>query len=293
MFVLGVDAADYALCREWNCSNLLLREHQELETFTHSVDVPATLEVWPTIATGVHPRDHGVVLDPASRNKYSSPRRFLYLVHQNLPKSIRDVTQRLKTSAVGTSMPQTSTPTVFESGTVYNWPGVTPSDTWVEGGDEFSDVVDGKLDSGEFYRNELARAGAVVGWLGAQKASKVSIAGAHVHFLDYVGHLHSENPEKLERAYRDLDNLVGWLRDRVDRLVIVSDHGMQTTVLSDDNPGVHSDRALIASTLEDELPESAFDVHDWLVERIQVSSSPEGTAESAIPREHLEELGYL
>lgn len=292
-FVLGVDAADYALCREWDCRNLLLAEHRQLETFAHSIDVPATLEVWPTIATGLHPDDHGVVLDPASRTSYSPTRRVVHAVHQQLPAVVRRWTQRLKTSTVGESMPTTEAATVFEAGAVHNWPGVTPANTWQDSGDEFGAVVDGNLNEAEFYRRELARAGSVVGWLGAHTETAVPIAGAHLHLLDHAGHLYAENPTELERAYRDLDDLVGWLRDRVDHLVVVSDHGMQTTTLSDDRPGVHSERALVSSTIDDDLPASVFDVRDWLEDRIREPTPRDESPESTIPREHLEELGYL
>jgi predicted AlkP superfamily phosphohydrolase/phosphomutase len=61
--VLGIDAADYRLARQWDCSNILLGNSQEIQTFSYSLDVPATLEVWPTIATGKLPQEHGIVLD--------------------------------------------------------------------------------------------------------------------------------------------------------------------------------------------------------------------------------------
>jgi len=58
--VVALDAADYQLAREWNCENILLDEHTELETFSYSGDDPVTLEVWTSVATGVHPREHGM-----------------------------------------------------------------------------------------------------------------------------------------------------------------------------------------------------------------------------------------
>lgn len=58
--VVALDAADYALCQSWGCENILLDNHHELETFAYSGEKPITLEVWTSVATGVHPQEHGM-----------------------------------------------------------------------------------------------------------------------------------------------------------------------------------------------------------------------------------------
>jgi hypothetical protein len=61
--VIALDAADHALLKQWDCKNILLDRHAELETFTGTHDIPITTEVWPTVATGLPPEKHGLVAD--------------------------------------------------------------------------------------------------------------------------------------------------------------------------------------------------------------------------------------
>lgn len=51
--VLRLDAADYEPANNWSCENILLDRHGEVQTETYSLNVPATLEVCPSIATGL------------------------------------------------------------------------------------------------------------------------------------------------------------------------------------------------------------------------------------------------
>lgn len=146
----------------------------------------------------------------------------------------------------------------------------------------------------EFFRRELGNAGKGLGWIAAQAAADVPIAGVHVHVLDHVGHVYAERPERLREAYRTVDDLLGWLRERVSRLVVLSDHGMQTAATDDPDPGVHSWHATFATTEStDSPPESVLDVRDWLAARIDSAESDETTTTVDAPTEHLRELGYI
>ncbi|WP_265110764.1 alkaline phosphatase family protein [Halosolutus halophilus] len=295
--ILGIDAADYALCHEWGCSNLLLDRDQKLESFAHSTDVPATLEVWPSIATGQRPTEHGVLLNAEDRDTGSSLYRLAVSANKALPDLLSDRIRALKEQQVGTSFPQTSAQTIFTEtgGTAYNWPGVTPCHDWDREGEWFQSVIEGDLPEQEFYRRQLGDAGKGVGWLAAQAQADVPVAGAHIHILDHMGHLYGERPEKLRQSYDAVDELVGWLQERVDSLIIISDHGMQSTAVdSDDDPGVHSWRAMVAATDDIEtLPDGVLDVYEWLLMQINDEEVDETTTTVDAPMEHLKDLGYL
>ena len=101
--VLGLDAADYRLAKRWDCENLLLDNHCGIRTFSYSLDVPATLEVWPTIATGVTPEEHGVVLDRMGWDATPGLALFVRLA-QALPEAAHSWLSRLKGCLFGSGV---------------------------------------------------------------------------------------------------------------------------------------------------------------------------------------------
>jgi hypothetical protein len=291
--VLGIDAVDYRLAQRWDCENLLLDNHENINTFSYSRDFPATIEVWPSIATGQTPREHGVVLDQMGWDN-TSGLNLLVKFAQLLPDTAHSLLSQLKEYQFGSSIQQTEATHIFDQGSIYNWPGVTPCSDWNLEKEWFSDVTEGELPEQEFRRRHLGSTGKGVGWLAGQSLAGVPISGAHVHYLDFMGHLYASRPDILKSAYKEMDALVGWLRQQVDRLVLISDHGMQTTSTDDSDPGVHSPHALMATTETGELPESVMDVRDWLEERIDGSADEaESKATVDAPMEHLQDLGYL
>lgn len=291
--VLGIDAADYRLAQRWDCENLLLDNHREIKTFSYSLDVPATLEVWPSIATGQPPQEHGVVLNQQGWDN-TTGLDILVKLAQLLPEKVHSGLLRLKEYQFGSSIHQTESAHIFDRGSVYNWPGLTPCFDWNLESEWFRNVTTGDLSEEEFRRRYLGSAGKSIGWLAGQSTAGVPIAGAHVHYLDHMGHLYAKRSDPLKSAYEEMDALVGWLREQVDRLVIISDHGMQTTSTDDSDPGVHSPHALMATTETEELPESVMDVRDWLEERVDGNGNEtESEATVDAPMEHLQDLGYL
>lgn len=294
--ILGIDAADYELCNKWDCSNLLLDSHNQIDSIAHSIDVPSTLEVWPTLATGLKPSQHGVTLNPTNRHSENFFHRLGIRMNQLLPSYLRNQIRQFKRSQIGSTYPQTSSPTIFsqKGGTVYNWPGVTPCHDWKREGEWFKAVVEGEMSEQEFYKRHLGDTGKGVGWLAAQEQANVPVAGVHVHMLDHMGHLYAERSDELRRAYEDVDTLVGWLREVVDILIVLSDHGMQSSVLNDSNPGVHSWRSFLAVNGEyDTLPASVLDVHDWVLELVNDEIDDQTTTTADAPIEHLQDLGYF
>jgi hypothetical protein len=117
--------------------------------------------------------------------------------------------------------------------------------------------------------------------------------------LDLIGHVSHDRPALQERAYRELDEVVGELRDDLregDELVLVSDHGLQE--------GLHTDEAMIAATdprvvnavggvldvrnsIETELRES-----EHLPDSNERSQSIEPEMSERVA-EQLEDLGYM
>lgn len=294
--ILGIDAADYELCKEWNCSNLLADTHRHIDSFSHSIDVPATLEVWPSIATGLQPQEHGITLSPTDRDSENLLYRLGIRVNQSLPNPLQDRIRRFKEQQMNSTYPQTSSPTIFsqKGGSVYNWPGVTPCHDWRREGEWFKAVLGGEMSEQEFYKRHLGDVGKGVGWLAAQEQANIPVAGVHIHMLDHMGHLYAKRPNELRRAYEDVDALVGCLRESVDTLVVISDHGMQSNQLDDSDPGVHSWRSFVAATGKyDALPESVLDVNNWLLELVSDETDDQTTTTVDAPTEHLRDLGYL
>lgn len=295
--VLALDAADYALAREWRCRNLLLDDNAPLESFSYSIDVPFTPEVWTTVATGEHPRDHGVTGDAQEWDHAAL--RAASRVTQYLPDSVRSALGQ-PFRVLGES--QTFHTTEFEHpfDAVRYWPGLTDArhldDMWTWIGR----ATAGDLGTDEFHDRIEGHTGEELGWLAAAANTPHSACvGVHSHILDAAGHVYSQRPGRLRQVYEWTDRQVGWLRDAVDDLVVLSDHGMQTTVLDDDDPGVHSERALVAATggVGGGLPRSVFEVRDWLTD-VTVDVREEERASSTpmavdAPVDHLRDLGYL
>jgi hypothetical protein len=92
--------------------------------------------------------------------------------------------------------------------------------------------------------------------------------------LDLIGHVAYDLPALQERAYEELNDFVGELRADLgpeDELVLVSDHGLQD--------GVHTDEAMIASTSE----EIVADVESVLDLKAAVEGVLDGTDHQPTP----------
>jgi hypothetical protein len=251
------------------------------------------MEVWPTIATGMLPDEHGVSSDAEERTD-ASIKKLLIKINKQLPDPIQSKIVSYKQGVVGHRYPITEESHVFESGNVLNWPGITSCELMRETANLFVEIKDDEVDFDTFHSKTLGNTGQCIGWLAGQEAAGSSICGVHVHILDYFGHMYADQPEKLRSIYKKVDTFVAWLLNRVDHLVIISDHGMQTTVSNDPDPGVHSMHGIISTTEHDEnLPQSVLDVRQWLESQMSRADRTSSTIEFAAPTDHLEELGYL
>ncbi|WP_247002227.1 alkaline phosphatase family protein [Halosolutus gelatinilyticus] len=299
--IVALDAADYRLARDWNCDNLLLENHRELETFAYSNRYPNTVEVWTSAATGAHPEDHGL-LSTGEHQDWRNPllEYASKVAPYVLPKDVRvAIGTRLRgdndDDGAGMAMRQTSHSHLFEpEGRVVRWwPGVTPGEHVSETWHWFNLASNGELSDAELWRRLYGNAGVELGWLQGMAQAEVAVAGIHMHVLDAAGHTFASHPDRLRDVYERVDAMVGSLRDRVGDLLIVSDHGMQVEWIDgDDEPGLHSWRALASTTLS-EPPESVYDIRDWVDERADKGRDADRRAVMDTTEEQLRELGYL
>lgn len=320
--VLGLDAADPRLAERWDCGNLLLSAHGDLESFAHSRDTPLTAEVWPVVATGRMPGEGGESGGKRGSD-WSGPLAVADSVAKwMVPQSWRSTVGRyLRVGRPGDAMfgpgGDGSTPDggptggasgggrapghgdhVFADGAVFNWPGLTPTRNWKRAEYWLERYHDGAIDDLAFLRRQLAFTGQEVGWLAAMAQAGLPVVGVHAHVLDHAGHAWARQPEKLRAAYEHVDRLAGLVRDHdaVSDLVVCSDHGMQTTATDDGKPGHHSLHGLFATTVDDDLPAHVADVRDWL-DRHAPEPEPLGEAWDErtfdTPTEHLRDLGYI
>ena len=289
--VLGLDALDIALVERWGCENLQLDAIAPLETEAWSTEYPHTREVWPSIATGKTPAEHGLSLDDTSETEWSNPlidaasRMSSYL----LPRSVREVIGESLHHQTKRELPQTETAHLFDD--VYMWPGLTPATHLTDSWAIYDRVREEKITEAEL-RNELRTLFLdEVGWL-AQASG--SVVGVHSHILDVAGHLFARREDRLREYYESVDALVGWLRYEVDELVVISDHGMQVSWFDEDTePGQHSFRAIVAATCEIEgLPDSIYDVKEWLSSNAS-SQSESRAASMDVTTDQLRSLGYI
>ncbi len=295
--VVALDAADYELARRWECENVLLDQHGPLETFSYSHSQPFTPEVWTTVATGLHPREHEISHDAADWD--SLPLRLASNVTQYLPHEWRSLLgQPFRERGHEQQIHVTDAPHAFEDGVVFGWPGISEADHLSQAWKWASDVQHGELTEHELQDKTVGNTGKEFGWLVAMDELDEPIAGVHSHVLDLTGHAFASRESGLRPYYEHVDSMLGWLREEVDELVVLSDHGMQVSWLDDPEPGTHSGRAVVAATdgVTGELPESVFEVREWLEANTAAADSDptiEETASMDTAEERLRELGYL
>ena len=311
--IIALDAADYDLAREWGCENMLLETHGKLETFAHSGENPNTLEVWTSVATGVEPPSHGLASTGEQQQWRNPVLEYASAVAPYLlPKAAR---VRIGTwlrgdgggatedsggnDGVGMTLRQTDHSHLFEpAGRVVRWwPGVTPGEHLSETWHWLNLASRGDISDDELWRRLYGNAGLEAGWLQGMGQTDVAVAGVHMHALDAAGHAFATHPDRLREVYERVDRLLGSVRDHVDELLVLSDHGMQVEWIDGDSkPGFHSWRALASTTLADDLPESVFDVRDWVDEHVADSNDRRVERQPAVmdtTEEQLRDLGYL
>jgi len=304
LLIVGLDGLDAGLVEHWDLDSFRLSRSREIETFSYGHVRPYTLEVWPTIATGLHPREHGVIKGDAS--DWENPildffSQFAEHLPGNLQSRLGTYLDSVTSSSFG--LATTSAETFFDGPqrTVENWPGVTS-------GKELVDVwnmTNAGYSSSAFDREVLGKAAGQFGWAREMLHHDPVLAGVHIHALDVFGHAYANDRGDLthstgrigdlERTYRNVAGKVDQLRAALsddDELLILSDHGMTNELIDDSDVdfGSHSLRAFAATTIDDPLPETVFDIHDWVENHVEVAEEEEAME---MPKEQLRELGYI
>lgn len=271
--VIALDAADLELARQWECTNMLLEQDAPIESLAGTRDVPLTTEVWPSVATGLPPDEHGIVAE-GNQQEWSNPlmRRLGGAVPAFVPSLLRIragewLRRMIDPDGVGMTLNQTEASHPFERGGTYGWPGIDDATHLLEAWRWLELAKAGDLSERDLLERVYANTGEELGWLLAMSDRGFPTLGVHVHILDVLGHLYAARETELERSYRRVDELLGVIRDQVERLLVISDHGMQVSWLGDETPGDHSWRAMVASTEDGSLPETVLDVRGWIEQR--------------------------
>jgi hypothetical protein len=298
LVVLALDAVDVRHAEDFGCENLLLDEHVEMRSVAHRLDHPHTGEAWPSIATGLHPTEHGMT----GHGEWDSPiltalSRIAHTV--GISGEIRDrIGDAIKENTdQGWQLRIVDEPTFLdgEHRAVHNWPGVYRNESLHYIWGLFGGAHEEEMGQSTLVREAWTEAASKFGWTSEALDHDPELAATHVHVIDVLGHLYATGDREAYReAYRKIDRWVGELRaelDEDDGLLILSDHGMEASWIDgDDDPGSHSWRAIASTTLSDP-PEHALDVRKWVEERIE---AVEGDAEAAdLPEDQLRKLGYI
>lgn len=321
--VLGLDALDPEIVDAESHPNLALSEYATIETIMSSKGAPSTHEVWPSIITGLRPEEHGLLVGEGTAWGTPLLRSASGLANRVLPRSIRTKLGAWllnNTSVDAFRVPasyyeRNGIETMFD-GRAAKAIGVPnyvtdPGDTDREHvlrqrmGDLFERDASAhsghtSADPDAFYERCMEMAMVrIARTRRALRSGRFELVFGYTSALDLIGHVSFERPDLQGRAYEEIDEFVGELRRDLrddDVLVLVSDHGLQE--------GLHTDEAMIASTdasvvkavgsvldlfpvLIDKLDSGAHDVSDR-----EVRPSVAG-ADGDRVREQLEDLGYL
>ena len=318
--VFGIDALDPDIVDPVDHPNLVLDSHAAIETITSVAGEPSTHELWPTIITGLPPEEHGLKLDDGVAWENPLLRTGSTVADSVLPDAVQT---RLgawllnNTDEDAFRMPASyyeerglSTLLDGEHRRAIGVPNYVVEDTEDrehqlrrQMGELFErdpDATGGheSADPETFYEQCMEMAMVRTARVRrALRSRRHELVFGYTSGLDLIGHVSHDRPALQERAYRELDEVVGELRDDLregDELVLVSDHGLQE--------GLHTDEAMVAAT-DPGVVDAVDGVRDVraAIESLldEGGHEPEqrddraGGLESEAVREQLEDLGYV
>jgi hypothetical protein len=314
LIVLGIDALDAGLVEEWDIEELKLEQHKEIETFSYGKDQPFTVEVWPSIATGLTPDEHGV--SEHSTGEWSTILNpFFNIASRFLSDSVRKGLGSILESIGFThdyELPEVDEDTFMdgENRTVHNWPSVSNNEELKE----MWNVATLKSLEEDMYkisilnRKVFGKGAEQFGWAREMLNHNLELAAVHIHTLDILGHAYStpninykgrsdgkKNIDNLCEAYERVGDFVDEIVDSMgdnDELLIISDHGMKNTCIDNEEFGKHSYRAYAATTIDCELPSSVLDYKEWIEDNVSDIES-DSNEKIDMPTEQLKDLGYI
>lgn len=294
--VLALDACDYRLVERWDCTNLKLDHHAPLATFgsERHHGYPLTLDVWPAVAHGERIPETS---SEAVTQEWDNPLlRAASMLTRQLPRPIRAALGApFRALGASDSFSTTSGESMFDAPgrSVTNWPGVTDSPRLQTAWQLCGDAVEGNLTDAALQRDLVDGLHTGVDDLLRATDRGDFLAGTHVHILDVAGHVYADDEAMLRDYYGRVDRTVGRLRDQVDELVLLSDHGMQVEWLNDPEPSEHSFDALVAATGGVAgLPETVVEVRGWLDSHLENDPVTQ-SVDAAVSRDQLSALGYV
>jgi hypothetical protein len=319
--VFGIDALDPGLVDPGEHPNLTLDAHRAIETIQSVAGEPSTHELWPTIITGLPPAEHGLELDDGVAWENPILRTGSTVADSVLPDSVQ--------TRVGAWLLNNTEEDAFRMpASYYEERGLS---TLLDGPTREAIgvpnyVVDGdsedrehqlRKEMGELFERDPEATGGhesadpaafyeqcmEMSMIRTARVRRALRSRAHelvfgyTSGLDLIGHVSHDRPELQQQAYDELDEFVGELRGDLragDELVLVSDHGLQD--------GLHTDEAMLAATDPDvvDAVESVLDVRaavEGLLDGGEHTpdgrDSDRGGVESEAVREQLEDLGYV
>ena len=319
--VFGIDALDPELVDPGKHPNLTLDAHRAIETIQSVAGEPSTHELWPTIITGLPPAEHGLELDDGVAWENPILRTGSTVADSVLPDAVQTrlgawllnntdedafrmpasyyEERGLSTLLDGASRQAIGVPNYVVDGDSEDrehqlrreMGDLFERDPEAKGGHESADPA-------QFYEQcmemSMIRTARVRRGL---RSREYELVFGYTSGLDLIGHVSHDRLELQRRAYDELDDIVGELRgdlDAGDELVLVSDHGLQD--------GLHTDEAMIAATDPGvvDAVESVLDVRAAIESLLDEGGhEPEqrddraGGLESEAVREQLEDLGYV
>ena len=327
LVVLGIDALDPDFVNQSDYPNLYLEASKEIDTLLSSeTGRPSTHELWPTIITGLPPAEHGLQLEEGLTWENPVFNLGSELSNFVLPKQVQvklgawllDNTEEGNFRAPATYYEENGIATVFDGATskpigVPNYV-VDPDEEDREHelrknmGDLFQLDVDDQSehrhvtsDPGEFYERAMEMSMIRITRVRrAQRGKRYELVFGYTSGLDLIGHVSYAEPGLQRRAYEELDDFVGELRDDLDEgdeLLLVSDHGLQE--------GEHTEEAVVSATSERLIQDidSVLDVKAAIEAELRRTDHEPAGKESMDPigagekgqevKEHLEDLGYM
>jgi predicted AlkP superfamily pyrophosphatase or phosphodiesterase len=322
LVVMGIDALDPDLVDPDAHPSLTLAHHRPIDTIVSSAGKPSTHELWPTIITGLPPCEHGLRLDDGV--SWGSPLLNFggRVANMFLPGAVQTrigawlltTTNADAFQTPATYYAENDITTVFD-GRAANAIGVPnyvvdPDEEDREHrlrrrmGDLFKrdpDAVGGHRtsDPAAFYEMCMEMAMVRIARVRRRlRSHKYELVFGYTSALDLIGHVAHSIPSLQQRAYEEMDQFVGELRadlEGSDGLLIVSDHGLQDGIHTEEAMVAASTRSLmrgihdvtdIRSAIDDEINRNDHQTSNGLAEITSLSSSVE-------VQQHLEALGYL
>jgi predicted AlkP superfamily phosphohydrolase/phosphomutase len=321
--VLGIDALDPDIVDPDEYPQLTLAAHRDIDTIVSSSGEPSTHELWPTIITGLQPVDHGLILDDGV--SWENP---LFAAASTVADYV--LPDSLQTRLGGWLLTNTDADAFRTPATYYADNGI---ETVFDGHESKAIgipnyVVDPDTEDREhqlrrhmgelFKRDPTAQGGhtstdpetfyeqclemvmlRIARVRRALRGKQHELVFGYTSGLDLVGHVSYDRPALQQRAYEGINQFVGELVADLhdsDELLLVSDHGLQN--------GLHTDEAMVASTTKELIDDvsSVTDIRKAIENELRakdhIPDSPwdetdSSDATSERVAEQLEDLGYM